>query len=144
VAQVDGPPTSHTHPITSGSGPSITFTYPDPEDLAAAANSLVEATVTASDGRGGSVVTTRRLEPNRIVITLASSPTGARVSVNGQAATAPEMYTSWEGWSVTISATAPKKHRFGSWSDGGKATHVVTTPATPTTYTVIFVRNGKN
>ena len=138
-----GLPTSHTHPLASGTGSSITFTYPAPEDLAAATNSFVEATVTAVDGRGGTATTTQRLEPNLVAITLASDPTGSQVRLNGQAATAPATYTSWEGWVVTLSAEAPNQYQFGSWSDGGAATHVVTTPATAVTYTVTFVRNGK-
>ena len=46
--------TEHTHPLASGTGASLTFAYPAPEDLAAAAGSWVEAILTATDSGGAS------------------------------------------------------------------------------------------
>ena len=49
---------------------------------------------------------------------------------------------------ITIGApnqtNAAGKFRFVSWWDGGAATHSVTTPAAPTTYTATFRKLGKN
>jgi PKD repeat protein len=134
----------HVHPLASGSGGSIAFAYPAPEDLAATAGSFVEVVLTATDAAGASASSSRRLDPRRVAITLASQPTGLLVTLATpsdptRTVAAPFSFTSWQGWSLTIGTPSPQgNRRFRSWSDGGARTHVVTTPATATTYRATF------
>jgi chitodextrinase len=134
----------HTHPLASGVGSSLTFTFPAPEDLAATAGSWVEAIFTATDSAGASASVTRRLDPVRVTITLATAPTGFQVTLATpsdpvRTLIGPATVTSWQGWALTIGAPSPQAgRRFRSWSDGGAQTHTVTTPGTATTYTATF------
>lgn len=134
----------HTHPIASGTGATLTFGYPAPEDLAAAGGSWVEAILTATDSGGASVSVARRLDPVRVAITLATTPVGfqltlATTSDPTRTVVAPSTFTSWQGWLLTIGAPSPQNgRRFRSWSDGGLQTHTVVTPGAATTYTATF------
>lgn len=136
--------TEHTHPLASGVGASLTFTFPAPEDLLATAGSWVEAILTATDSQGASASVSRRLDPKRVSITLATNPTGLQVTLQTpsdpiQTRVAPTTITSWQGWPLTIGTPTPQGGRaFRAWSDGGARVHTVTTPAAATTYTASF------
>ncbi len=134
----------HTHPLAAGTGASLTFTFPAPEDLAATAGSWVEAIFTATDSAGASASVSRRLDPVRVSITLTTSPAGLQVTLATpsdltQTLVGPVTITSWQGWPLTIGAPSPQAgKRFRSWSDGGAQVHTVVTPASATTYTAAF------
>jgi hypothetical protein len=103
----------------------------------------VEVRLTATDSRGLSRTVTRRVEPHRVGVTLATRPSGLRLSLNGTAIRAPRTVTSWEGYGLRVGAAGQKDRygrtlRFYRWSDGGAATHTVTTPASATTRTASF------
>ena len=135
---------THTHPWFSGSGNNLTFTAPPPEDLAGTTNSYLEIYLSATDSGGLSATATRAFQPRTVAITLATNPAGLRLTVNGTAVTGPTTVTSWAGWQLTLSApTRQSPYSFVSWSDGGAATHAVTTPATPATYTATFQKGKK-
>jgi glucose/arabinose dehydrogenase/PKD repeat protein len=134
---------THTHPWFSGTGNNLTFPAPAPEDLAATTNSYLEVILTATDSGGLSGTTNRNVQPRTVAITLATSPSGLNLSVNGTAVTGPTTITSWQGWQLSLLAPARQSPwTFVSWSDGGAATHTVVTPATPATYTATY-RKGK-
>jgi glucose/arabinose dehydrogenase/PKD repeat protein len=125
----------HTHPFVSGSGAGISFVAPGPEDLAAATNSLLEVHLRAEDS-GGLLSPEARLDldPRKRNVSLATLPSGARLTVNGEGVTSPASFVSWEGWALTLAAPNQvlpdgRKLVFSSWSDGGAQTHAVTTPA---------------
>jgi glucose/arabinose dehydrogenase/PKD repeat protein len=135
---------THTHPWASGTGRSLSFPAPAPEDLAAATNSYVEVILTVRDSGGLTGTARRDVQPRKVQLTVATAPTGLRVLVNGTAFTGPATFTSWEGWSVTLDAPTPqKKFSFSSWSDGGARVHPVVTPATARTYTATFVKGRR-
>ncbi len=134
---------THTHPWFSGTGNNLTFPAPAPEDLAAATNSYLEVILTATDSGGLAGTTNRNVQPRIVSITLATSPSGLNLSVNGTAVTGPTTITSWQGWQLSLAAPMRQSPwTFASWSDGGAATHTVVTPATATTYTATY-RKGK-
>lgn len=134
----------HLHQLVSGTGASLSFPYPAPEDLAAAAGSWVEARLTATDSAGAATTVTRRLDPVRVAITLATTPAGLQLTLATpsdpvQTFASPRTITSWQGWPLTVGAPSPQAGRpYTSWSDGGAQTHVVNTPGVPTTYTARF------
>jgi len=76
-------------------------------------------------------------------VTVASSPTGLALTVDGASCTSPCSFGWTAGSTHTIAAatqagTAGTQYVFASWSDGGAATHTVTAPSTATTYTATF------
>ena len=135
---------THTHPWFSGAGNNLTFTAPPPEDLAATTNSYLEIYLSATDAGGLSATANQNIQPRTVAITLATNPSGQKVSVNGTSVTGPTTITSWAGWQLTLAALARQgPYTFVSWSDGGAATHTVTTPATPTSYTATYKKGKK-
>jgi glucose/arabinose dehydrogenase/PKD repeat protein len=134
---------THTHPWFSATGNNLTFTAPAPEDLAATTNSYLEIYLTATDSGGLSATANRNIQPRTVAITLATSPSGLSLTVNGTTVTGPATITSWEAWRLDLTAPSRQSpYSFLSWSDGGAATHSVITPSTPTTYTATY-RKGK-
>jgi glucose/arabinose dehydrogenase/PKD repeat protein len=138
---------AHTHPWASGSGPSITFAYPPPEDLSAVGTSWIEVHLTATDTGGLTHTVSRNYLPRKVDLTLAVTPAGPGLTLNGSAVTPPFTFTSWQGWVITLGApnvtNATGKWRWVSWSDGGTQIHTVTTPGVDTTYTATFRKLGK-
>ncbi len=137
---------AHTHPWTGPlTGPDQTIQAPPPEDLASAGNSYLEVRLTATDSRGRSTTVSRDVQPHTVALTFKTSPAGLKLVLDGTTTvTSPATVTSWEGWGMTAAASTQQDSSgttwvFQSWSDGGAASHVVTTPATPTTYTATFV-----
>jgi len=134
----------HTHPfVPETPGASITLTAPSPEDLAAAGNSYLEVFLTATDSQGLTTVITRELRPNLVDVTLASAPAGLALTVNDETFAAPRTLISWQGYTLNLGAVdqtsdSGQPFRFDRWSDGGAATHAITTPAAAATYTASF------
>jgi PKD repeat protein/glucose/arabinose dehydrogenase len=133
------PSNCHQHTIQTYQGvASGSFTAPDHEYP-----SYLELTLTATDSGGLTGTRTLRLDPRTVVLTLATTPGGLRLAVNGSEATATFTRTVIIGSTNTISATTPqtknkRTYTFNSWSDGGVQTHTITAPATATTYTARF------
>lgn len=138
----------HTHPFVSGSGAGISFVAPAPEDLAAAANSFLEVHLRAEDS-GGLLSPEARLDldSRKRDVSLATLPSGARLTVNGEGVSSPASFVSWEGWGLTLGAPNQvlpdgRKLVFSSWSDGGAQTHVVTTPPADLELTASYSVSG--
>lgn len=97
--------------------------------------------MTDSHGATGTASTT--IQPRKVPLTVATSPTGLRVLVNGTSFTGPSTFTSWEGWTITLDAPNQGKWRLRSWSDGGARVHTVVTPDVARTYTATFGKGNK-
>jgi PKD repeat protein len=135
---------THEHPFLDGvRGPSVSLTYPAPENLAAASNSHLVATAVATDSLGHKTTTVRNLLPRKVTLSFATSPAGGAVLIAGSSRTTPASVVSWAGYAVEISARDQPiggvSYVFSSWSDGGARTHVIK-PTSATTYTARFVR----
>jgi glucose/arabinose dehydrogenase len=138
----------HTHPFLSArpgknDANDVEFTAPGPEDLGSAVTSHLELRLTATDSAGGSTTVTQAVMPRLVDLTIASSPSGLELSVEGLKVTAPQTYTSWEGYGVAVAASdqttvGGDAYAFTSWSDNGAAAHTITTPATASTVTATF------
>jgi PKD repeat protein len=133
---------THTHPYVAPTpGATINIAGPEPEDLAAAANSYLEVFLTATDSRGLSKTVSMNIQPAKVDITLATTPAGLGLEVNGFPA--PSTFVSWRNWAVTVNApdqtdSSGKRWTFSSWSDGGARSHSILTPATAATYSATF------
>lgn len=133
------PSACHPHGLKTVSGvASGSFTAPDHEFP-----SWIELTLTATDSLGLSASTTRRLDPRTVVLTFGTSPTALSLVVGSASATAPVSRTVIVGSQTSVTATSPQvksgvKYTFASWSDGLAQSHLVTAPATNTTYTATY------
>ncbi|HEX8207822.1 MAG TPA: PQQ-dependent sugar dehydrogenase [Solirubrobacteraceae bacterium] len=136
---------THYHPyVQPVTGNNISFKGPAPEDFSAATNSNLEIRLTATDSSGLSSTVVQDFDPNKVTLTFETAPTGLKVKVNERTLTGPETITSWQGWGLTVDAPTQlkgtRRYVFGSWSDGGAKSHVLTTPATSATYRATFTR----
>ena len=114
---------------TRGTGTSLTFNAPPPEDLlSTGTGNYLEIRLTATDSKGLSKTITQNLQPNRVNVTFQSNPSGLSLQLNGTTFTAPRTFVSWEGYKLNVNAPSPqtlsgKTYVFSSWSDGkGTAT----------------------
>jgi len=136
---------THTHPFlppTSGAtGGSVDI----PNTGETAANVFYRVHLTVVDSGGQQATTFRDVLPRTVQVTLAASPSGAGLTLDGQPVTAPSTFIGVVGMRRTIGATSPitvgnKTYDFTSWSDGGAQTHTITTPASNQTITASYRR----
>lgn len=78
-----------------------------------------------------------------VSVTVATSPSGGQVTVDGNTYTSPQTFNWMPGSNHTIGTTSPQsgatgtQYVFFSWSDGGSQTHTVA-PSSSSTYTATF------
>lgn len=134
---------SHTHPflgpVTGVTGGS--FTIPDRGETAT--NVFYRVHLTVTDPSGLTHTTFQDLRPRTAVLSLATSPAGLQVTVDGQPVTTPASITSVVGMIRTLGVVSPQTsagttYAFTSWSDSGAATHDVTTPEQGGTYVATY------
>jgi hypothetical protein len=137
----DGNP--HFHPVMPATTtPSGSF-FAAP-DIETSSNVAYRITLTVTDSSGLDATTTFLLQPNKVVVTLASSPPGLQLSLDGTASrTAAFTFTGVVGVNRTLTAPTPQTlggatYAFDAWSDGGAATHGIVTPAANATFTASF------
>lgn len=141
--QVDFHHDTHTHPlvpptngITSGS-----FTIPTTGETSAHVWYRVHLTVVDSGGLAHA--TYRDVLPRTVRLTLATSPAGLQVRLDGQPVTTPHAFDGVVGITRTIEAITPQTssgttYQFASWSNGGAVGHTISTPTANTTYTATY------
>ncbi len=139
----------HTHPFLGPvTGTSVAFEAPGPEDLAAAANSHLRITLTATDSQGATTTVTRDFLPRKVDVTLATSPTGRTLTVNGQTVTGPTTVTSWAGFDLQLAVPSQRDaqgrtYELDRWSDGSTAaSRTWRTPTAATTLTATLGLRG--
>lgn len=101
--------------------------------------------LTVADAAGQTATTFRDVQPRKVTVTLAASPSGASLTLDGQPVIAPYTFTGVVGVLRTVSAVSPitvgnKTYDFTGWSDGGAQTHTITTPSTNQTITASYKR----
>jgi hypothetical protein len=85
------------------------------------------------------------LRPETVDLRFVPSPSDLKIRVNGKTFGGPESLTSWVGYDLNVAAPR-QRDRYGrvwafkSWSDGGPATHTISAPEDPKTYTAAFKR----
>jgi glucose/arabinose dehydrogenase len=129
------PSTCHTHQLQTWTGvASGSFPAPDHEYP-----SYLELTLTARDSAGVAASTTVRLDPQTVVLSFQTAPTGLALAVNQTSSTAPFTRTVIVGSSNSVTGTSPQtlggvQYAFASWSDGLAQSHTIVAPATNSTY----------
>ena len=127
-------------PPTSGSTGG-SFTIPTRGETSA--NVFYRIRLTVRDSGGQTHSTFVDVVPRTVQLTLTTEPAGLRVTLENQPVTTPRTVTSVVGIIRQLGVVSPQtvggvSYEFESWSDGGAASHEITTPAVPTTYTARF------
>lgn len=133
---------AHAHPFmpeTSVASGSVTI----PTQGETSANIFYRFHLRATDSAGATHEVTRDVQPQTAQVTLATNPTGLALTLDGQPVTAPQTVTGVVGIERSIGAAAQqnaggRRYQFLNWSDGGGATHTISTPAANTTYTANY------
>jgi glucose/arabinose dehydrogenase len=98
--------------------------------------------VRATDSAGNAIESSRDVQPLRAQVTLATAPAGLSLTLDGQAVIGPHTFTGVQGVERDIAAADQvlngRRYAFTGWSDGGAASHVLSTPAADTTLTATF------
>jgi glucose/arabinose dehydrogenase len=136
---------NHVHPFLGPqTGFSVNGTYPDPEDLEAAADSRLVAHVTATDSNGHSTTVSQALRPRKVRLDFATLPAGGVVRIAGDRRRTPVEVVSWAGHVFPVGVPDQRldgrTYTFKSWSDGGARSHDIVTPSAPATYTATLRR----
>jgi glucose/arabinose dehydrogenase/PKD repeat protein len=138
------PSTCHTHPLQDFVGvASGSFTAPDHDYP-----SHLQLILTATDSGGLTSTASVTLQPQTVVLTFTTSPSGLQLILNGGSAATPFTRTVIAGSTNTITAPSPQtlngsNYSFASWSDGGAQTHVITA-SSATTYSAVYLAPPTN
>jgi len=130
----------HEHPVATRTGVAgDSIAAPDHQ-----APSYLEFTLTATDSVGATASVTRRVDPLTVSITIQSNPPGLSVAAGADQSPPTPFSQSWvvnsqlqlnAPLTQTLNGTS---YTFGSWSDGGAATHIINVPTTDRTYTASY------
>ncbi len=101
----------------------------------------------ATDTAGLVTEVTRDVLPQKSQITLVTLPVSLPLALDGQLVSVPYVFTGVVGIERDLSVATDvqfngRNWRFDSWSDGGAATHTISTPPVDTTYTATFTDLG--
>lgn len=102
--------------------------------------------LTVTDSGGLSATTFVDVDPQLVQLSLLTEPAGLNVTLDSQPS-APLTADSMVGMQRSIGVASPqtlggKTYYFSGWSDGGAATHTITTPAANTAYKALFVETA--
>jgi plastocyanin len=100
--------------------------------------------LTVTDSGGLSDTTSVLIYPETTTITMASSPTGLSLDLNGESVATPFTRTVIVGSDNALNAPSPQSlggssYEFASWSDGGAQAHDVVV-SSPVTYTATYTQ----
>lgn len=141
--QVDLHHDSHSHPFVPPTTGSATGSFTIPTRGETSDNIWYRVSLTVRDNGGLTHTVTRDILPRKATVTLAANPSGLQLTLDGQPVTAPHTFTGVVGIIRSIGAVSPQTnaggtYTFTSWSDGGAATHEISTPAANATFTAAF------
>jgi glucose/arabinose dehydrogenase len=141
--QVDFHHDTHTHPFlplaTGTAGGTVTI----PTVGETSANVWYRFYLIATDASGLADTVVRDVQPRKVTLSLATQPAGLQVTLDGQPQTTPLSVSAVVGLQRELGVVSPQivgstTYTFSSWSDGGSATHTITTPDTNATYTATY------
>ncbi|GMU08585.1 PQQ-dependent sugar dehydrogenase [Corallococcus caeni] len=126
--------TCHTHPYSTSTGATGSFTVPDHGDEV---HFDIKLTAMNSTGLTSSRLIT--VDPQLVQVTLQTSPPGLELVFDGTSGPAPRVRPVIVGSTHTLGALSPQgTFEFREWSDGGAAEHVIQAGPSDTSYTAVF------
>jgi glucose/arabinose dehydrogenase len=143
VWQVDLHHDTHVHDGTPFSQGARTGTFVIPNSGELSDNVFYRLILTVTDAGGRTTTTFRDILPQKSTISLATSPTGLGLTLDGIPRTTPVAILGVEGMLRTLGAPATQTvggvtYAFVSWSNGGAQTQTITTPTNDVTYTATY------
>ena len=134
---------THTHPFMAETSGITTGTFTIANRGETSANVFYRVYLTVRDSSGLTHTSTIDVRPLTTVVRLESNVANAQLTLDGAPITAPFEFTGVEGVIRQLGVVTPQtsggtSYEFVSWSDGGQATHEITTPTDNTTYTALF------
>lgn len=143
--QVDFHHDTHVHPFIPATTGATSGSFVVPRTGETSANVWYRIYLTVTDSQAVATTTFRDIVPRKVTLTLAAQRSGLQVTLDGQPVTTPFTFTGVVGMFRTIGAPSPQtlsgvRYTFKAWSDGGQATHQITTPVSPTTFTARYQR----
>lgn len=132
---VNTPGADHYHPFHNASGATSSFAAPAPEDFNATQLSYVTVRLTATDALGLSASITHTLQPNKVMLTFATQPSGLQVKANERTVSDSGQVVAWEGFNINVSAPT----QFVADVPYFLVPFTTTTPITDSTITATFV-----
>jgi glucose/arabinose dehydrogenase len=138
---------THTHPFIQPTSGSRNGTFTIPTTGHTEANVWYRIYLTVRDSGGLSHTSQRDVMPRRVRLTLATSPPGLTLRLDAQPTATPLSFDSVVGVVRSIEAPATQlsggtRYQFVSWSDGGAASHPISTPTSNRTYTATYRAAG--
>jgi glucose/arabinose dehydrogenase len=134
---------THFHPFVGPlTGRAGSFTVPRTGETSA--DTSYEIKVTATDSNGLSTSKIVNIFPRTSQVSLATSPSGLGLVVDGIPVSTPRTFTGVEGFQRELSAPSSAVASdgtplpFAGWSDGKSIRHVITTPDDDSTYTATY------
>jgi glucose/arabinose dehydrogenase len=133
----------HTHPfvfeVTGQTGGSFDI----PAVGETSSNVWYRIHLTVRDSGGLAHSTFRDVLPRKSNFTLLTDPPGLQLTLDGQPVTTPLTVTGVVGLRRTLGVVSPQSvngsgFEFSAWSDGGAASHEITTPEADSTFTASF------
>ena len=134
---------THTHPFMAATSGMTSGSFTIPTTGETSANVWYRLYLTVRDSAGATHTVQRDIQPRKVTLTLATSPTGLQLKLDGQPIATPVSFGAVVGIVRSLEAPASQvsgstTYQFVSWSDGGAPAHTVSTPATNTTYTATY------
>jgi glucose/arabinose dehydrogenase len=134
---------THTHPFIGATSGAKSGSFTIPTTGETSANVWYRIYLTVQDSAGLTHTTQRDILPRKVRVTLATNPAGLQAKLDGQPVTTPFAFDGVVGVARTIEAPTPQTsgtttYTFASWSDGGAASHTLSTPTTNSTYTATY------
>jgi glucose/arabinose dehydrogenase len=141
--QIDFHHDTHFHPFFPATSGSTGGSFTIPTTGETATNVWYRIHLTVRDSSGLTSTTFVDVVPRVVTLNLATVPPGLQVTIDGQPVTTPAAIGSVVGMQRALGVVSPQSsggtiYTFQSWSDGGAATHTITTPAASATYTATF------
>ena len=140
--QVDFHHDTHSHPFMAATSGMTSGAFTVPTTGETSANVWYRIYLTVRDSAGATHTVQRDVLPRKVTLTLATSPAGLQLELDGQPIATPASFEAVAGIVRALEApgqtSGTTTYEFVSWSDGGAAAHSVSTPAVNTTYTATF------
>jgi glucose/arabinose dehydrogenase len=145
--QVDFHHDAHVHPFMPATSGAASGSFTIPTTGHTEANVWYRVYLTVRDAAGATHTAQRDILPRKVSITLATSPAGLQLRLDGQPIATPLTFDAVVGIVRSLEAPSPQAsgsttYEFVSWSDGGARAHTVSTPAANTTYTATYRTAG--
>ncbi len=134
---------THFHPFMAPTSGMTGGSFTIPTTGETSANVWYRIILTVTDSSGISRSTIRDVLPRKVNVTLAANPSGLQVTLDGTPVTTPSTFAGVVNITRTLGIITPQTvsgatYDFDTWSDGGAASHNISTPATDTTFTANF------